>query len=70
MYIATVLGHYKLQSSFPSTARMQPPEILHIYFYYNENFSHGCANSKVRSCVPGHTHLMFQCTIFIAVLVR
>ena len=32
----------------------------------------GCANSKVRSCAPGHSDaypLMFQFTIFIAVLV-
>ena len=33
------LGHYKLDNSFPSTARtpfMSPPNIFVVIFYYNE----------------------------------
>ena len=70
------LGHHKLHSKFPSTAHMPdglPPEIfITVHISIIMNFTQQCANSKVRSCVPGHTDacsLMFQHTIFIAVLV-
>ena len=63
MFIAIILGHYKLDHSFPSTARMPfelPPtfSIIALIFYQNENIDDVIENFNI---IYGLFHVRSSC---------